>query len=621
MTGQQQLEEAVSLIVSRNFEDAADILSCRVQSNPRCATSFNLLGIIALQIGQLEQADQLLKISISIDPADADAHSNLGVAIRRLGRAEQSLTCFENALKLKPDSSDFEQNLAIAYHDLCNFELADHHYQRAIDLNPSSTFALQSRAEVLRELGKLSEALSSLQMARSMAPQQDCLLGGMLAVKTAMAAWDEHSELSAEIEFALSKGALPTTPFTLLATHDDPELQRNCAEVWVKKKVNSSGRAKVPAKMGSKLKLGYFSADYHNHPSMHLIAEILEKHDRAAFETWAFSYGPQIEDTWRKRAVDAVDHFIDVRGKSDQEIIELTREAGIDIAVDLQVFTKHQRFDLFAKGLAPVQVNFLAYPGTSGSEAHDYIVADQVLISEELSHHYSEKIAYMPYSYQANCKNREIAETPSRSDLGLPDGKFIYCCFNQVYKLTPQTFDLWCRILDQTQDSVLWMWVDHEIARDNLVREAQSRGIGPDRLYFANRLPIAEHLARLVHADLFLDTRPYNAHTSASDALRMGLPVLTRIGEAFASRVAASLLNAVSMPEVITYSDEEYVAKAIELGNNPEKLEALKAKLKGNLPTAPLFDSERYTRDLERLYREMHRRAVAGEVPDHIILD
>lgn len=621
MTDQQQLEEAASLIVSRNFEDAADVLSRRVQSNPRCATTYNLLGIIALQIGQLEQAEQLLKISISIDHADADAHSNLGVAIRRLGRAEQSLACFENALKLKPDSSDFEQNFAIAYHDLCSFELAEHHYQRAIDLNPSSTLALQSRAEVLRELGRLSEALSSLEMARSMAPQQDCLLGSILGVKTTMAAWDEHSELNAEIELALSKGDLPAPPFTLLATRDDPELQRNGAEAWVKKKVNSSGRAKIPAKRGGKLKLGYFSADYHNHPSMHLSVEILEMHERTAFETWAFSYGPQIDDTWRKRAVDAVDHFIDVRGKSDQEIIELTREAGIDIAVDLQVFTKHQRFDLFAKGLAPIQVNFLAYPGTSGSEAHDYIVADQVLIPEDLREHYSEKVAYMPHSYQANCRDRDVANVPSRAELGLPEDQFVFCCFNQIYKLTPEVFDLWCRILDQVKNSVIWIWVNHQIARDNLVREAQIRGIGADRFCFANSLPVAEHLARLVHADLFLDTRPYNAHTSASDALRMGLPVLTRIGEAFASRVAASLLNAVSMPELITYSDEEYVAMAIELGNNPEKLEVLKAKLKGNLPTAPLFDSERYTRDLERLYGEMHRRAVADEAPDHIILD
>lgn len=621
MTDQQQLEEAVSLIVSRNFEDAVDILSRRVQSNPRCATSYNLLGIIALQINQLEQAEQLLKISVSLDPADADAHSNLGVAIRRLGRAEQSLDCFESALKLKPDISDFEQNLAIAYQDLYNFELAHHHYQRAVDLNPSNTNALQSNAEVLRELGRLSEALSSLQSALAMAPQQDGLLGAILGVKTVMASWGGYSELNAEIEIALSKGALPTTPFTLLATRDDPELQRKGAEAWVKKKGNSSGRASVPAKTGGKLKLGYFSADYHNHPSMHLIAEILAKHDRTAFETWAFSYGPQIDDTWRKRSVDAVDHFIDVRGKSDKEIIDLTREVGIDIAVDLQVFTKHQRFDLFAKGLAPVQVNFLAYPGTSGSEAHDYIVADHVLIPAESREHYSEKVAYMPHSYQANCRDRDVANFPSRFELGLPEDKFVFCCFNQIYKLTPEVFDLWCQILDQVKDSVIWIWVNHQIARDNLLREAQIRGIGADRFCFTNSLPVAEHLARLVHADIFLDTRPCNAHTSASDALRMGLPVLTRIGEAFASRVAASLLNAVSMPELITHSDEEYVAKAVELGNNPKKLEAVKAKLKGHLPTAPLFDSERYTRDLERLYREMHRRAVAGEVPDHIILD
>lgn len=621
MTEQSELERAMALIDKGSFQEAAVALSHRLQAQPRCPVSYNLLAVIAIKTGDLKSAEKLLKKLLSFAPNDANAYSNLGVVLRRTGRARKSLEIFLEALKLCPDSFAIEQNLAIAYHDIGELKSADYHYSRAIELNPESAISYQLRAEVLRELGELVDALTHLELAHSKAPRLPFLSGVKAGVKAALVDWKDYDKLASSIRDRVLSGAIPALPFDLLYLTDNLEIQRKGAEGWVNRKVNSYGRRKKQSKGGAKLKVGYFSADYRDHPSMHLMMDLLEKHDRAAFEVFAFSFGPKTEDVWRIRAENAVDHFVDVREMSDDDVIALVQKLGIEIAVDLQVFTKHQRFELFTKGLAPIQVNYLGYPGTSGSDAHDYIVADQVLIPEELREHYSEKIAHMPHSYQANCRNREIARRLSRGEIGLPDGKLVFCSFNQIYKLTPQIFSLWCKILDQTQVSILWIWVDHEIARENLLMEAAKRGLDPDRIIFANRLPVAEHLARLVHADLFLDTFPCNAHTTASDALRMGLPVLTRIGEAFASRVAASLLSAVGMNELITYSDEEYVAKAIELGNNPEKLRAVKAKLKANLPTAPLFDSERFTRDLERLYLEMHRCAVAGEAPDHIILD
>ena len=349
------------------------------------------------------------------------------------------------------------------------------------------------------------------------------------------------------------------------------------------------------------------------------MAELFECHDKKKFKLIAFSFGPDKQDQWRKKVLLCFDQFVDVRLKSGQEISLLARKMEIDIAIDLKGFTQDCRPNIFAKGSAPIQVSYLGYPGTMAADYIDYLIADHTLIPEEKQHHYSEKIVYMPNSYQVNVSKRSVSETSLlRHELGLPNTGFVFCCFNNNYKITPPTFNGWMRILKSVEDSVLWLMESNNNTTKNLKKEAMKFGINEDRLVFAAYIPVEEHLNRIKQADLFIDTLPYNAHTTTSDALRMGLPVLTCIGHSFASRAAASLLNAVNLPELITTTEEEYESLAIELATDPEKLKIIKDKLVSNLPTAPLYNTSLFTRHLESAYSMMYDRYQRGLDPDHI---
>ena len=324
-------------------------------------------------------------------------------------------------------------------------------------------------------------------------------------------------------------------------------------------------------------------------------------------------------DEMNQRVSAAMDRFVDVRTKADREVAELSRSLEVDIAVDLKGFTKESRVGIFAERAAPIQVNYLGYPGTMGVDYIDYLIADPTVIPESAQRYYSEKIVYLPDSYQPNDSRRSISSKKvARTEEGLPEDRFVYCCFNGAYKISPAVFDVWMRILRRVEGSVLWLLEDNLQARDNLRKEAQRRGIAAERLIFARWTPLAEHLARHPLADLVLDTFPYNAHTTASDALWAGLPVLTRMGETFASRVGASLLKAVNLPELITATEAEYEELAVDLARDGERLQALRRKLEQNRLTAPLFDTVAYARHLESAYSAMFERYEAGLPPEHI---
>ena len=368
-----------------------------------------------------------------------------------------------------------------------------------------------------------------------------------------------------------------------------------------------------------KIRLGYYSADFHNHATAYLMAELFERHDKNQFELFAFSFGPAQNDAMRKRLSAAFDQFIDVRNPSDKAIAQLSRQLEIDIAVDLKGYTQNARSGIFAYRAAPIQASYLGYPGTMGTHTIDYLIADKTLIPQASQPYYAEKIVYLPHSYQVNDRQRAIAAiTPTRASLGLPDKGFVFCCFNNNFKILPATFDIWMRILKQIENSVLWLFEDNPSAARNLRHEAQTRGVAADRLIFAPRMPLPEHLARHRAADLFLDTLPYNAHTTASDALWAGLPVLTCMGEAFASRVAASLLNAIDLPELITTTAQAYEALAVSLAMNPARLQHIKYKLAHNQLTTPLFNTAIFTRHLENAYTQMIERYHADVPLDHI---
>jgi predicted O-linked N-acetylglucosamine transferase (SPINDLY family) len=407
----------------------------------------------------------------------------------------------------------------------------------------------------------------------------------------------------------------------MLAISDSPAVQRQAAEIHV--------RDRFPPRLQTgpirgwpkheRIRVGYYSADYYNHATSYLIAELLERHDRSKFEILGFSFGMDAADEMNQRVSAAMDRFVDVRAMPDRAVAELSRSLEVDIAVDLKGFTKESRTGIFAERAAPVQVSYLGYPGTMGAAYMDYLIADPTVIPESQQRHYAEKVVYLPDSYQPNDSRRAISRKPFvRTDEGLPEEGFVYCCFNSAYKISPGVFDIWMRILGRVHGSVLWLLEDNPAASDNLRREALGRGIAAERLIFAKSLPLDEHLARHRLADVVLDTFPYNAHTTASDALWAGLPVLTRTGESFASRVAASLLRAIGLPELITATETEYEELAVGLAHDGERLQALCGNLEQNRLSSPLFDSIAYTRHLESAYIAIVERQEAGLPPEHI---
>jgi predicted O-linked N-acetylglucosamine transferase (SPINDLY family) len=418
---------------------------------------------------------------------------------------------------------------------------------------------------------------------------------------------------------AIANGNYAAQPFILLPICASTQIQRKCAELFVGDRYPASA---APLWRGERyaherIRVGYVSGDLREHPVAVLAAGLFEHHDKTRFETIAISFGAFDPDRMTARLKGTFERFIDVRGRGDREIAALLRDLEIDIAVDLNGFTGDARPNIFAARPAPVQVNYLGYAGTLGSNYWDYIVADETVIPAASQGDYAEKVVYLPGSFMPNDDSRKISTaTPSRTQAGLPEHGFVFCCFNNSYKFTPDVFDIWMRLLHQVEGSVLWLSASNESATQNLRLEAGQRGISPERLIFASRVASNEdHLARLRLGDLFLDTLYYNAHTTACDALWAGLPVLTHPGLTFASRVAGSLLNAVGLPELMAPSLEDYEALALKLAREPERLAAIKDRLVRQRATYPLFDTARFTRQMEAAYRTMWERAQRGEPP------
>jgi len=434
----------------------------------------------------------------------------------------------------------------------------------------------------------------------------------------------DWTDLSAEREHLISsvkEGKANASPFSLIAISKSSDDQLRCAKLWVSKECPASARPIWDGEVyqHDKIRIGYVSGDFSQHPVSYLIAGVFECHDKARFETTAISIGPDDKSELRNRLKNAFDHFLDVNSLSDDEIAYQIRQNEIDVLVDLTGFTQHARSCIFARRPAPIQINYLGFPATMGASYIDYVIADKTVLPESHQQHFSEKIVYLPHSYQANDSKRAISEKKfSREEMGLKDASFVFCCFNNSFKILPETFDCWVRILKQVEGSVLWLLEGNATAAENLKEEARRRGLNAQRLVFAPRISSPDHLARHRCADLFLDALPYNAHTTASDALWAGLPVLTQIGETFAGRVAASLLNAVGLPELVTSTAQEYEELAVDLATNRGKMAALKSKLAHNRSTMPLFDTQLFTRHLERSYEAMYERHKRGLPPAHI---
>ena len=604
-----------------DFETAISFIDKALAVNPQSADAWNNRGYVLRELKRPKDALLCYKKAIALDSGNEDAYYNSGLALQDLYNHDAAIECYDRAIALKPDYVNAYNNRGIVYYQLRQYADALLSYNRALAINPQHAEAFNNKAEALYAMKRKEEALPNYQRALELNANVPFLFGMYMLVKMNLCDWNDYDAFSAQLCEKLSRRERTVYPFGVLAIADSPALQQVAAEILVEARFPASDMLLNIAKYSGheKIRIGYYSADFYDHATACLMADMFERHDRSKFEFTAFSFGPDVQDHFMRRVSRAFDRFVDVRNLSDAEVAEMSRVLEIDIAVDLKGYTTDARTGIFALRAAPIQVNYLGYPGTMGADYIDYIIADQILIPEHSRAHFTEKIVYLPDSYQVNDSKRVVSDKVyTREELGLPEKGFVFCCFNNNYKITPQIFACWMRILEQVEGSVLWLLEDNGTAAGNLRMEAVRRGIDPERLFFAGRFSIPEHLARQKVADLFLDTCPCNAHTTASDALWVGLPILTLIGETFASRVAASLLEAIHLPELIAKTAEEYETLAVELALHPNRLKRITQKLKKNRLTTPLFNTERFTRKIEEAYTEIYKRYQNNLVPEHI---
>ena len=602
------------------FQDAQASYDRAITLQPNYIEALLNGGNVLRQGRQYVAALSYYDKALQCKPDYADAWLNRGNVFREMRQFDEAVANFNRAATCKPNFAEAWSAAGNVYRDLGRYPEAIEFYDRALKIRPDFVDGWVAKSRVLVEQERFAEAVICQDRALKINPDAELLLGSRCYARLSQGDWRQAAERRIQVLQEIKQGRKASAPLELLCVTDSMVLQRRLAESYVRDAYPANavlGDISPPANH-EKIRIGYFSADFHNHPVSFLTAELYEHHDRSRFHVTAFSFGAASDAPIRARLRQAFDEFIDVQGLSGVEIARLAREREIDIAVDLGGHTANCRTDIFASRAAPVQVNYLGYPGTMGADFMDYIIGDPVVIPALTRDLYTEKVIYLP-CFQANDSRREISSRVfSRAELGLPREGVVYCCFNNNYKFTPEVFDAWMRILTQVEGSVLYLYQRNDQVAANLRREAALRGVDPGRLVFGGALPAAEYLSRYRVADLFLDTLPFNAGTTASDALWSGLPVLTCAGEAFASRMAASLLHAVGLPELVTETLEAYEREAVALGRDPERLSQLKRRLVEERSRALLFDSVRFTRKLEQAYEAMYQRQQSGLAPEHI---
>ncbi|MEM8714281.1 MAG: tetratricopeptide repeat protein, partial [Cyanobacteria bacterium P01_G01_bin.4] len=603
-----ELHRGLNLIRSSQLEQAETCLNAVLTRQPECFDAWQLLGAIALKQQQPEIARSRLVQALEIRPTSAEARSNLGLALRDLEQLPEAIAQFRLAVQHNPNFPDAFNNLGLALREHGQPQEAISAYQQAIALKPDYGDAITNLAKLYQDRGELAEAAQLWQTVLNLRPQQPEALLNYVYCRRLMCDW-QGLEPTQQAAIATSTTA-PTNGgvWYLLGMTDDHSIHWQATQQYVRHRFGGDYPQLWQGEryQHGKIRLAYLSADFHEHATAYLMAELFERHDRDRFEIVAISYGPADCSPMRQRLERGFDRFIDASTMSDRQAAEFIRELEVDIAIDLKGYTKCERTPILAYRPAPIQVNYLGYPGTMGTDFIDYIVVDPLVVPDDRQPYFSEQLVHLPDCYQVNDSQREIAaRSPSRQDCGLPERGFVFCSFNNAYKLDPNCFDVWMRLLQRVPDSVLWLLESNAWMVSNLRQEASHRDVNPDRLVFAPRLPSPEHLARQPLADLFLDSWPYGAHTTTSDALRVGLPVVTLMGRSFASRVAGSLLHAVELPELVTNSWADYEAITYQLATQPEAMRAVCAQLEHQRQTSPLFDCDHFRRHIESAYETM----------------
>jgi predicted O-linked N-acetylglucosamine transferase (SPINDLY family) len=647
-----KLQQALALHRSRRLDDAERLYREILAVAPRHFDALHMLGLVQYETGRHGDAVESIRAATALKPDFAPACVNLGLALQKLGKTEEALASFERALALRPDYAEahynrgnvlldlkrlddavasFDRalslepgrapalyNRGIALLDLGRFEAAVASFDRALSINPVYAKALYNRAIALQHLRRQEDVVASFARLLELAPDFPFVPGMLLHARMHCCDWAQFGPSVDALNGGVRARKKVAEPFGYLGVAHSAEDLRICAEVFTGERAPA---APAPLWNGetygnARIRIGYVSGEFGYQATAVLIGELFELHDHSRFELFAIDNGLDDASAMRSRIAQAFDEVVNITRLGDREAAAAIRDRKIDLLINLNGYFGRERQGVFSHRPCPVQVSYLGFPGTLGAPYIDYVLADRWVIPPGHDACYTEQVVRLPDSYQVNDRKRAIAErTPTRAELGLPDAGFVFCCFNNNFKITPGVFDVWMRLLREVAGSVLWLLEGNAAAARNLRREAQRRGVASERLVFAPRTDLPEHLARHRQADLFLDTLPCNAHTTASDALWAGLPLLTCMGGTFAGRVAASLLHAAGLPELVAETLDDYAARALELARTPGELIGIRARLARNRTACPLFDTERFRRHIESAYITMWERCQCGEPP------
>ncbi len=608
----------VALRILRRPEEALASFDRAIALMPDNASAHNNRGNALRDLKRPEEALRSFDRALALKPDLAEAHNNRGYALCDLKRHDQALQSFDRAIAAKPDYAEAFNGRGIALFELQRPDEALESFGHALTLQPGYADAHVSRGNAFFELRRPGEALESYKQAFALNPDHPFAFGLLANAALHCCDWTAARQVAQTLDARIDNGRSIVPPFALLGYPVSALTQWKCARNFIRYKIPSRP---PPLWHGAshrhdKIRVAYLSADFHRHATAFLTMELFELHDRSRFEVLGVGFGPDDRSDTRERLVKGFDLFRDVRGLDDLGVAKLLREAEVDIAVNLTGYTQNSRSEIFAHRPAPIQVSYLGYPGTMGSDFIDYLIADPIVLPFDQQPYYAEKIVHLPDCYQVNDRKRIIAAaTASRKSEGLPEQGFVFCCFNNNWKIAEPIFDVWMELLRSVEGSALWLLGDNDEAVRNLREAARSRHVDPARLVFANRVGYQDHLARHRLADLFLDTLPYNAHTTASDALWVGLPLLTLTGSTFPSRVATSLLHAVGMPELAAGSLDDYRVLALQFATDPARMQSVRRKLEQNRPSFPLFDTDRFRFHIEAAFTTMAEICRRGENP------
>jgi len=624
---------AASIVIDRNLllqgialqnegrlEQAQAVFELYLAHIPNEGVALYSLAVVLMERFGAERALPVVERGVQVAAGFAPIWYAAGAVQQRLGLRDAAIRSYDKALELKPDYVEALINSGTLLREQLDHHAAIDRFNRALALKPDHLNAMSNLAIMLTEFKRSEEAVAMFERLLAIKPDFEYGVGSICYERMHACDWSHFDSDVARILQGIEAGKPVAKSLGVMSITDDAAVHHRCAEIFAAHRYTPRH---APLWTGERyrhdrIRIAYVSPDLREHPVGHLMAGIFERHDRRRFETIAISIGANDGSRLRQRMVDCFDHFIDAKMMESRKIAELMRSMEVDVAIDLAGFTADSRSEVFGMRPAPVQVNYLGYPGTMGTSYMDYIVADRHVIPPEHARHYNEKVVYLPDAYLPAASGLQIAErTPTRAECGLPDEGVVFCSFNHDYKIAPHVFAVWMNLLREVPGSVLWLMSRSPLSQKNLRKEAAARGVDPDRLVFAQRVPrVEDHLARYRQADLFLDTHPYNAHTTCADALMAGLPVVTCMGGAFPSRVAGSLLHAAGIPELVTGSLADYEALALQLARDPARLGALKGRLAANRSTTALCDADAFTRNLEAIYTSMWRQAQLGGARD-----